>query len=103
MPEQLRYFFELGVPHTPLWPFAMDSPYGYPTDLHRLPVGPATRAELVRLCERYQTSVDWSDPAGPSPWTEEEHEVFRREARAAFEALRGELGEDFTVVDESLL
>jgi hypothetical protein len=98
----LRFFFEYGV-DTPLWPDDMDSPYGYPTDLDRLPVSEAVRAELARLSEWYQSSLDWKDPAGPSPWPDEERELFKGRAYAALDALRGELGAGWTVRDESLL
>lgn len=57
----LRFFFEAGV-NTPLWPEDMDSPYGYPCDLARLPISPQTRAELARLSEWYQSSIDWDYP-----------------------------------------
>lgn len=49
MVNHLRFFFEPGVAHTPLWPDDPDSPYGYPCDLERLPISAATRAELATV------------------------------------------------------
>lgn len=87
----------------PLWPDDMDSPYGYPCELARLPITPALRAELARLSERYQSSIDWDYPPDPSPWSDEELQLFKRQAQAALEALRRELGTGWVVRDESLL
>ncbi|WP_432590139.1 hypothetical protein ABVG11_35515 [Streptomyces sp. HD1123-B1] len=103
MPEHLRFFFEAGVPDTPLWPLAMDSPYGCPTDLDRLPITEGTRTELERLCGWYQSSLDWDYPPDPSPWSDEEWQAFRGRAHAAPAALRSELGDGWTVADEGLL
>lgn len=102
MIHYLRFFFEAGV-DTPLWPQDMDSPYGYPCELGRLPISPELRAELARLSQWYQSSIDWAYPPNPSPWSDEEHQLFAQQARAALGALRRELGAGWTVRDESLL
>lgn len=101
MPDHLRFFFEAGVPHTPLWPSDVDSPYGSPCELDRLPISAATRTELETLCEWYQSSIDWDYPPDPSPWPEEEWPAFRERAHAALLALRRELGDGWTVEDRS--
>lgn len=100
--HHLRFFFEAGV-DTPLWPEDMAGPYGYPCDLERLPISPATRAELSRLCEWYQSSIDWTYPPNPSPWSDEELQSFKQQTRTALETLRHELGAGWMVRDESLL
>ncbi|WP_052848349.1 hypothetical protein [Streptomyces avicenniae] len=99
MPRTLRFFFSHGVQDTPLWPDDVDSPYGYPCDLRRLPIGRATRTELARLCECYQSSLDVDDPGGASPWPEERRELFEQRADAALVALRRDLGDGWVVVD----
>ncbi|MFF2045291.1 hypothetical protein ACFVVX_33240 [Kitasatospora sp. NPDC058170] len=104
MHKHLRFFLEYGVVGTPLWPRTpeapdYDSPYGYPCELERLPISPAVRAELARLTEVYQTSLDWDYPPDPSPWSEEQQELFRLDVTAALELLRRELGDDWTVED----
>lgn len=103
MPHHLRFFFEYGV-DTPLWPGPpgdpdLDSPFGYPCAPEKLPITPATRNELTRLAGLYQSSLDWDHPAGPSPWTRDQQESFRSEADTVLEALRRELGDDWTVED----
>ncbi|MER6557647.1 hypothetical protein ABT300_07740 [Streptomyces sp. NPDC001027] len=102
MTRSLRFFFEAGV-DTPLWPQDTRSEYGYPVELCRLPISPATRTELARLSDWYQSSIDWSYPPNPSPWPEGERERFKEQAQAALAALRRELGAEWTVRDESLL
>ncbi|MGW7461129.1 hypothetical protein [Streptomyces sp. NPDC054797] len=98
MSDHLRFFFEYGV-DTPLWPSDLDSPYGYPCDPQKLPITRETSKELMRLADLYQSSLDWDHPAGPSPWSREQHELFRCEADAALEALRRELGDGWKVED----
>ncbi|MDX3233684.1 hypothetical protein [Streptomyces sp. ME19-01-6] len=98
-PHHLRFFFEAGVSDTPLWPDDLDSPYGFPCELERLPISPATQAELARLSEWYQSSIDWDYPPDPSPWPPEEWDLFRQRSDAALDALRRELGDEWTVED----
>ncbi|GLP68034.1 MULTISPECIES: hypothetical protein [unclassified Streptomyces] len=102
MTHYLRFFFEAGV-DTPLWPEDTASPYGCPCELARLPIKPETRAELARLSEWYQSSIDWDYPPNPSPWSEEELQRFKEQAGSALEVLRRELGAGWVVRDESLL
>ncbi|MEU8920995.1 hypothetical protein AB0D10_08655 [Kitasatospora sp. NPDC048545] len=97
--RRLRYFFEAGVVGTALWPDDVESPYGYPAELDRLPLGAGLRAELDWLSEWFQSSIDWDDPGGPSPWGPEEEARFAVRAVAALEAVRRELGPRWTVVD----
>jgi hypothetical protein len=94
----LRYFFEYGV-DTVLWPDSVDSPLGYPCDTPRLPITDATGAEIYRLARHYQSSLDWDDPAGPTPWTREQCDVFNVEARQLLNRLRAELPADWAVED----
>ncbi|MFI8878876.1 hypothetical protein [Streptomyces sp. NPDC055243] len=102
MIHYLRFFFEIGV-DTPLWPEDMDSSYGYPCELDRLPISPEIRAELARLSKWYQSSIDWDYPPNPSPWSDEEQQLFKQQAQAALGTLRRELGAGWVVRDESLL
>ncbi|WP_328972723.1 hypothetical protein [Streptomyces sp. NBC_00239] len=59
----------------------------------------ATGSELTRLAALYHSSLDWDDPAGPSPWPREQQEAFRREADTALRTLRRELGDGWAVED----
>ena len=94
----LRFFFEYGV-EVVLWPQDVQSVLGYPCDTQRLPISEATRAEIDRLSARYQSSLDWDDPMGPSPWPLEQREQFNTQARALLERIRSELPSDWVVED----
>ncbi|WP_394427870.1 hypothetical protein [Streptomyces sp. SGAir0957] len=100
MPPRLRFFFSAGVVGTALWPDDTDSPYGYPCELERLPISRTLREALVGLSERYQTSIDWDYPPGPTPWSRRQQDEFTRQADAALRTLRRELGGEWTVVDQ---
>lgn len=49
----------------------------------------------------FDTSIDWSSPAGPSPWSAEQRIDFSRAAQDLLSQLRGALGSDFIIFDES--
>lgn len=98
MPHHLRYSYCYCSDETPLWPDDVDSPYGYPCEMERLPISAATRAELTRLAEWYNARLDWAN-APATLWAEGEQELFRRQADAALVALRDELGSGWTVDD----
>lgn len=96
-----RFFFDAGS-GTVLWSAndeARDR-FDYPIELDRLPVSSGLRAELVRLVEEYDTSLDWDDPAGPSPWSAERCDRFTKAVRSARARLQVELREDWEIVDE---
>lgn len=63
----------------------------------RLPLSDETRRRLEELSMWHDTSLDWDDPMGPSPWTPDEDQRFDRAARGLLERVRAELGPDFTV------
>jgi hypothetical protein len=74
-----------------LWPEGVDSPFGYPCDSGLLPVSEETRAEIDRLAEWYQSSLDWDDPTAAGPWPSSERESFNTEAVALLGRIRSEL------------
>ncbi|HEU4453205.1 MAG TPA: hypothetical protein VFR81_09090 [Longimicrobium sp.] len=50
----------------------------------------------------HDTALDWDDPGGPSPWTDEESARFDRAAEDLLVGIRAELGPDFEVVYRDL-
>ncbi|MEE1785923.1 hypothetical protein PUR71_23915 [Streptomyces sp. SP17BM10] len=97
----MRVLFEPGVVGTMLWPFDVESPYGYPAALDRLPISAGLVAELDELTVLFQSSIDWADPGGPAPWSVMERVEFQARARAALEALRRELGPEWTILGDA--
>ncbi|MFN3314347.1 MAG: hypothetical protein ACK46Q_12900 [Hyphomonas sp.] len=65
-----------------------------------LPLPDETRRAGEHLIELFDTSLDGSDPSGPSPWDEADAASFDEAASAWLTAACGELGRDFEVVDE---
>jgi hypothetical protein len=98
---RLRFFLDAGT-GTCLWSGndAARERYGYAIAVRDLPISGELRHMLDALCMRYDTSVDWDNPGGPSPWTTEESERFAVAVRSALERLRAALGEDHLVIDE---
>jgi len=100
---RLRFFFDYGS-GVCLWTAndAARERFGdYPVLLADLPLPAETVRDGEDLLTWYDTSLDWDDPAGPSPWGDDEFAAFRAAARAFLTRLRDELGEAFEVVDES--
>ena len=98
---RLRYFFDPGAGIC-LW--AADdearAQFGYPVELEQLNLSQDTIAFGNRLIASFDGSINWSDPAGPSPWSEEHRSRFMRESVTFYERLVSELGSRFTVVNE---
>lgn len=96
----LRFFFDYGG--TCLWA-GNDSArerFGYPVELSELPIPEDLRRELQRAGERFDTRLNWDDPSGPSPWSEEEDEQFTRLTDQLLDRLRVTLGPSFELRDE---
>ena len=50
--------------------------------------------------ERYDTSIDWDYPPGPTPWTEAECDDFNKSAHDMIAQLTAELSVDYEIVNE---
>lgn len=98
---RLRYFFDAGS-GVCLWSGneAARAEYGMAITLEQLPLSPETRHEMERLVAWYDMSLNWNDPAGPTPWSPEEGARFNRAARALLQQLHTQLGSAYEVVDE---
>ncbi len=99
----LRFLFDAGS-ETCLWAVNEEARKRFGdswVDLEALPLAAETLGRLSALVERYDESIDWDDPAGPSPWTPANRQEFAAEARAVLALLRSELGDEFEVVDDS--
>jgi len=98
MKYKLKYWFEHGGGC--LWSKNEEASakYGYPVVLERLPISEKLIGELYQLEKEYGSYLNWSDPASPSPWTEEHKRDFLSRAQKVHVALVAELGEDFDVI-----
>lgn len=57
-----------------------------------------TREELREMSAWHDGALDWQDPAGPSPWSQEELDRFELAARKLKSKLETELGPEFEIV-----
>jgi len=98
---KLRYFFDPGSGIC-LW--AADdearAQFGYPVELEELSLAGDTLALGNSLIERFDGSINWSDPGSASPWSEEQRADFMRESERFYSKLVAELGPRFAVVNE---
>ena len=98
----LRFFFDPGS-GIRLWAAndAARDKWDYPIDTRDLPLPENTWRFAYHLCSWFDTSIDWTYPPDPSPWDAAERDRFNNAAQQFLEILRGQLGTDFDVVDES--
>lgn len=97
---KLRFFFDPGSGIC-LWSendLARDT-FGYPVDLESLELAVSVKRQAEELIERFDTSIDWSYPPAPSPWSEVERERFQVEAAGLLHALQECLGDGFEIRD----
>jgi hypothetical protein len=73
--------------------------FGYPVDLRVLPISHDTIARGRALIDRFDSFINWDDPAGRSPWSITEFESFEADSIEFFSLLRNALGLDFDVLD----
>jgi hypothetical protein len=101
MAYTVRYFFDAGSGIC-LWAASESARlrFGYPIDPTVLPVSPNLRREVSDVCAFFDSSVDWTDPGGPSPWPDTMYDAFAMRADALLQWLCQELGPDFTIMDE---
>lgn len=58
------------------------------------------KQKVLELDDLYSESLNWDDPAGNSPWSEEEWDDFYKRARSLHEEISKTLGDDFEVIYE---
>jgi hypothetical protein len=97
---KLRFSFDPGS-GIRLWSendLARDS-FGYPVELDGLEITPSVKKRAEEQIARFDTSLDWSDPAGPSLWSGLEREHFLADAAGLLRSLQECLGAGFEIQD----
>jgi len=74
--------------------------FDYPIETARLPVSDNLRFLLEALIATFDTSLDWDNPAGPSPWSNEDRERWQQTGNEVLARLRTELGDGWDIRDE---
>ncbi len=77
--------------------------YGYPVASNALPISQALIDTLNDLIARYDTALNWDNPASGLVWSAEEQSIWFHKAKAAYERLCLELGNQYTVTFEAEL
>ena len=98
---KFRFFFDPGSGIC-LWAAddeARDT-YDYPIALEELPISQSAKDFGNRLLQLFDTSINWDDPGGPSPWSESKCIKFKTEADEFFQILSAELGTGFELHNE---
>lgn len=100
----LRYFFDPGSGIC-LWSGndAARERFDYPVQLPDLGLPENLLRRALYVMAWYDTSLDWSYPPNPSPWSASERARFHETSQALLSALRQQLGSGFEIRDESSL
>lgn len=62
-----------------------------------LPLSNKIKSELEELTEWHNHALDWNDPAGPSPWSDDEFEKFDKQALELLQTIQNELGKSYII------
>lgn len=97
---RLQYFFDPGS-GVCLWSDndLARGKFGYPVDLGDLPVTSTVKTRAEELIARFDTSIEWTNPSGPSPWSDMERELFEVEAAGLLRSFQECLGAEFEICD----
>lgn len=100
--KRLRFFFDVGS-GTCLWAAndRAQSQFGYAVDLSALPLAHDVIVRGEALVARFNTSIDWHDPGGPSILSIAEVDRFNEDSNEFLCVLRSALGSDFDVLNEA--
>lgn len=99
-----RYFFDAGSGIC-LWSANDEAreKFDYPVQLSDLELPESLLRQAIHVMAWYDTSLDWSYPSNPSPWSESERIRFHDASQNLLSMLRQELGPEFEIRDESSL
>jgi hypothetical protein len=73
--------------------------FGCVTTSDKLPLSEATRKRVKEMSNWYRTCLDWSNPGGESPWTEDDRMRYNKAESRLREDLRKELGDEYEIVE----
>ena len=98
---EIRFFFDPGSGIC-LWSANDEARerFGYPIELESLELSENLHRKALYLLRWYDTSLDWSSPGDPSPWSHDERLRFLNAAREFLDKLREFLGPEFEIRDE---
>lgn len=98
----IAYFFDVGSGIC-LWAKndLARQKYGYPIDHRALPFDEFLKNDIQDLLNYYDTSLDWDNPPGPSPWAQTQWDAFYRAKQKMYERIIFALGEEYEVIDRS--
>ncbi|HZX30097.1 MAG TPA: hypothetical protein VFF03_01980 [Rhodocyclaceae bacterium] len=99
-----RYFFDPGSSIC-LWSANDETraKFDYPVELTGLELPENLLRRALYVMAWYDTSIDWSYPPNPSPWSSAERSRFREASQELLSLLRQHLGPEFEIHDESSL
>ncbi|MCH5204690.1 MAG: hypothetical protein J1F03_08065 [Oscillospiraceae bacterium] len=71
--------------------------YGSIIEHEKIGISKELDLEMQGLCKEYQSSLNWDCPQEPSPWTDEQKQLFARKARSVYDKLISEIGERYHI------
>lgn len=96
----LRYFFEPGSGIC-LWSAnaAARERFTYAVELELLDLPPEVVSRGNALITQFNSSIDWNNPPGPSPWPEGQRAQFESQAQELLGMLQDSPGPEFEIRD----
>ena len=72
--------------------------FDYGSKADQFPLSEKTRLRVWELGRLYRTCLDWSNPGGESPWSEDDWILFNKTESLLVEDIRKELGVDYEIL-----
>lgn len=96
----IRYYFEY-MADTCLWGGDGETreQFGMNIDPQELPLTEGTVQAILAMATRWQQSLNWENPAEPSPWSQAEFDEFFADATDLYARIRAELNDQFELVN----
>lgn len=93
MKKELKFMFDYGNDTSCLWDVT-------PVRPATLPLSEGVKQEMLEMQREFNTCIDWSNPGGPSPWSDEQTKDFYRRAKLLYNKIAKELGEEYNVINQ---
>ena len=93
MKKELKFMFDYGNDTPCLWDIV-------PVRPETLPLTEETKQKMLNMQREFNTCIDWNNPGGPSPWSDEQTKNFYKRAQLLYNRIVEELGEEYNVLNK---
>ena len=100
-----KFTFNYATDFSCIWSWDSEAfdKYGSIVEHKEIGISKELDLEMQELCKEYQSSLNWECPSAPSPWTDEQKQIFTQKAKCVYDKLISELGEKYQIQYDVIL